>query len=65
MKKYFPKAFVAAYEHEIDDHPLKREIIATKIADTIVNSQGITFVSNYDKIGSEKFLLKIKSFMIL
>mgnify|MGYP000730506136 CR=1 FL=1 len=64
LKKYFPKAFVAAYEHEIADHPLKREIIATKMADSIVNSQGVTFISNYEKIGLEKFLLKIKSYII-
>ena len=65
LKKYFPKSFWAAFEHEIVNHPLKREIIATKIADTIVNSQGITFISNYDKIGTEKFLLKIKSYIIV
>jgi len=64
LKKYFPKSFVAAYEHEIVEHPLKREIIATKMADSIVNSQGITFISNYEKIGLEKFLLKIKSYII-
>jgi len=65
LKKYFPKSFWSAFEHEIVDHPLKREIIATKIADTIINSQGITFISNFDKIGVEKFLLKIKSYIIL
>jgi glutamate dehydrogenase len=65
LKKYFPKSFWSAFEHEIVDHPLKREIIATKIADTIINSQGITFISNYNKIGAEKFLLKIKSYIIL
>jgi len=64
LKKYFPKSFVAAYEHEIADHPLKREIIATKMADSVVNSQGVTFISNFEKIGLEKFLLKIKSYII-
>lgn len=63
--RYFPKSFVGAYQHEIERHPLKREIIATKIADIIINSQGTTFISDYDKLGNEKFLLKIKSYLIV
>jgi glutamate dehydrogenase len=63
--KYFPKSFVGIYEHEILTHPLKKEIIATKIADVIINSQGSTFISDYDKLGKEKFLLKIKSYLVV
>lgn len=64
LYKYFPKSFVGAYEHEITSHPLKREIIATKIADIVLNSQGITFICDYDKLGFDKFILKIKSYLI-
>lgn len=64
LYKYFPKSFVGAYEHEITSHPLKREIIATKIADIVLNSQGITFISDYEKLGFDKFILKIKSYLI-
>ncbi|RXJ90472.1 glutamate dehydrogenase [Arcobacter sp. CECT 8983] len=64
LYKYFPKSFVGAYEHELLTHPLKREIIATKMADVILNSQGCTFVSDYLKLGHERFLLKIKSYLI-
>jgi glutamate dehydrogenase len=64
LYKYFPKSFVGAYEHEILHHPLKREIIATKIADILINSQGVTFVSDYEKLGFEKFILKIKAYII-
>ncbi|MGM0519964.1 MAG: NAD-glutamate dehydrogenase domain-containing protein [Campylobacterota bacterium] len=63
--RYFPKSFVGAYEHEIIKHPLKREIIATMIADIIINSQGCTFVSDFEKLGVDKFLLKIKSYLII
>ncbi|WP_419770135.1 MAG: NAD-glutamate dehydrogenase domain-containing protein [Candidatus Marinarcus sp.] len=63
LYKYFPKSFVGAYEHEISSHPLKKEIIATKIADIIINSQGVTFVSDYDTLGFDKFILKIKSYL--
>jgi len=62
--KYFPKSFVGAYEHEILKHPLRREIIATVMADTIINLQGTTFVSDYDANKNDKFLVKIKSYLI-
>ncbi|ADG92899.1 NAD-glutamate dehydrogenase [Arcobacter nitrofigilis DSM 7299] len=64
LYRYFPKSFVGTYEHEILNHPLKREIIATMMADIIVNSQGCTFVSDYEKLGIERYLLKIKSYLI-
>ncbi|RXK07086.1 NAD-glutamate dehydrogenase domain-containing protein [Halarcobacter bivalviorum] len=64
LYRYFPKSFVGAYEHELLSHPLKREIIATKIADTIINSQGCTFISEFNKLGEERFLLKVKSYLI-
>ncbi|WP_372999066.1 NAD-glutamate dehydrogenase domain-containing protein [Sulfurimonas sp.] len=62
--KYFPKSFLVAYEHEIVNHPLRREIIATVMADTIVNLQGATFIADYNRRGKESFLLKIKSYLI-
>ncbi len=65
LYRYFPKSFVGAYEYEIAKHPLKREIIATMIADIIINSQGCTFVSDFEKLGKEKFLLKIKSYLMI
>jgi glutamate dehydrogenase len=64
LYRYFPKSFVGAYEHELLNHPLRREIIATKMADIIVNSQGCTFVSDYEKLGLERYLLKIKSYLV-
>jgi glutamate dehydrogenase len=64
LYRYFPKSFVGAYEHELLNHPLRREIIATKMADILVNSQGCTFISDYEKLGNEKFLLKIKSYLV-
>lgn len=62
--RYFPQSFVGAYEQQIVNHPLKREIIATIMADIVINHQGITFLSDYAKLGNEKFLLKIKSYLV-
>ena len=64
LYKYFPKSFVGAYEHEISNHPLRREIIATVIADIVINLQGATFVSTYREKHNDRFLLKIKSYLI-
>jgi glutamate dehydrogenase len=64
LYKYFPKSFVGAYEHEIKHHPLRREIMATMIADIVVNLQGCTFIADYRKLDEERFLIKIKSYLI-
>ena len=64
LYKYFPKSFVSVYEHEIKLHPLKREIIATVIADTVINLQGASFIHDYNKLGLVKFLDKIRSYLI-
>mgnify|MGYP006202829787 CR=1 FL=1 len=45
LERYFPAAIVSRYGHLLEDHPLKREIIAMMAANDVVNSQGITFVS--------------------
>jgi len=64
LYKYFPKSFVGIYEREITGHPLKREIIATTIADKVINFQGVSFISDFERIGKEKFINKIKSYLI-
>jgi len=64
LLKYFPKSFATIYEDEILRHPLKREIAATAMANRIINSAGITFISDFEDIGEDRFLSKIKSYLI-
>ncbi|MCJ7765430.1 MAG: NAD-glutamate dehydrogenase [Thiovulaceae bacterium] len=64
LYKYFPKSFVSVYENEIQTHPLRRLIIATVIADILINAQGASFIHNYKHLGNERFLTKIKSYLI-
>jgi glutamate dehydrogenase len=45
LKAYFPKALTDNFSAAIDQHPLKREIIATYMANTVVNRSGATFVN--------------------
>ncbi len=45
LKAYFPKALTKKFAMAISQHPLKREIIATFVANTVVNRTGATFVN--------------------
>jgi glutamate dehydrogenase len=45
LMEYFPEPIVKRFGHLATDHPLRREIIATRVANRVVNSEGITFVS--------------------
>ncbi|MBD3656463.1 NAD-glutamate dehydrogenase [Marinobacter sp.] len=44
MHKVFPAALVRKFGNELSAHQLRREIIATQIANDMVNHMGITFV---------------------
>jgi glutamate dehydrogenase len=44
-EEYFPARVVTRFSHLIPDHPLRREIIATSVANGVVNAAGITFVT--------------------
>ncbi|NNC40775.1 MAG: hypothetical protein HKN95_08790, partial [Acidimicrobiia bacterium] len=45
LRSYFPKAIQEKFGHLIEDHPLKRELVATILANQVINSEGITFVT--------------------
>jgi glutamate dehydrogenase len=45
LRAYFPSRVVERFGSILNDHPLRRELIATLVANDVVNSQGITFVS--------------------
>jgi glutamate dehydrogenase len=45
LRAYFPPRVVERLGGVIPDHPLRRELVATLVANDVVNSQGITFVS--------------------
>ncbi len=42
---YFPAPVVERFGHLIPEHPLRRELIATLLANQVVNAEGITFVT--------------------
>ena len=44
LRRYFPTPLVERFDDRLDDHPLRREIITTWVANVLVNTCGITFV---------------------
>ena len=65
LYKYFPKSFDTLYQKEVSKHPLKNDIIATNIANMIINMQGSAFIYDYNRLGKKDFMLKIKSYVVL
>ncbi len=45
LRGYFPGEVVERFGSLLNEHPLRRELIAMLVANDVVNSQGITFVS--------------------
>jgi len=45
LRGYFPSKIVERFGHLVEEHPLRRELIATIVSNDVVNSQGVTFVS--------------------
>ncbi|GAA5523468.1 NAD-specific glutamate dehydrogenase [Microbulbifer aestuariivivens] len=43
VESAFPPELVARYQELVYDHPLRRQIVATQVANEMVNSMGITF----------------------
>ena len=44
LREYFPPRIVERFGHLITDHPLRRELVATIVANQVLNSEGSTFV---------------------
>ena len=45
LRGYFPPAVVERFDALLSDHPLRRELVATIVANDVVNALGPTFVS--------------------
>jgi glutamate dehydrogenase len=54
LRGYFPSQVVERFGHLLPEHPLRRELVATIVANDVVDAQGITFVSrSVAETGSE------------
>ena len=61
LKRYFPAQLVERFGDELDAHPLRDEIIATVVANQIVNIGGITYIfrAMEESSASEEQIAKI------
>jgi len=48
LRGYFPGVVVEQFGDLVAEHPLRRELVATIVANQVVNSEGITFVSRLE-----------------
>ncbi|KIM07289.1 MAG: hypothetical protein KU38_10580 [Sulfurovum sp. FS08-3] len=64
LYRYFPKNLRAAYPDTLKAHPLRKEIISIIISNEIINHCGSTFIADLNDSGTERFLAKIKAYLI-
>jgi len=62
--RYFPKHLRAVYQDTLKKHPLRKEIASIIISNEVINHCGSTFIADLHDIGKEKFLSKIKAYLI-
>jgi glutamate dehydrogenase len=65
IRNYFPKQLREKFDAELDTHPLRREIIATVVANDIINLGGITFAFRAIEETSANEVAVAKAFVAL
>lgn len=61
---YFPTILQERFSKEMQSHPLKREIIATKVSNIIVNEMGFTFVFRMQDETGAPIAAIVRAYMI-
>ncbi|PYI69258.1 glutamate dehydrogenase [Arthrobacter livingstonensis] len=65
LRRYFPREVAERFDEELDTHPLRREIIATVVANDMVNLGGITFAFRAMEESSSDEVAIAKAFVAL
>ncbi|MDR6556228.1 glutamate dehydrogenase [Arthrobacter pascens] len=65
LRGYFPKQLRERFDAELDTHPLRREIIATIVANDMINMGGITFTFRTMEETSASEVAVAKAFVAL
>lgn len=61
---YFPKPLQEKYSKQMDSHTLKREIIATKLSNILINEMGFTFVFRMQEETGAPISAIVRAYMI-
>ena len=65
LRRYFPVQVAERFDQELDTHPLRKEIIATVVANDMVNLGGITFAFRAMEESSASEVVIAKAFVAL
>ncbi|MBP2413720.1 glutamate dehydrogenase [Arthrobacter stackebrandtii] len=65
LRRYFPTEVAQRFDAELDTHPLRKEIIATVVANDMVNLGGITFAFRAMEESSAGEVVVAKAFVAL
>ncbi|WP_104136366.1 NAD-glutamate dehydrogenase [Arthrobacter sp. ZGTC131] len=65
LRQYFPKQLRERFDAELDTHPLRREIIATVVANDMINMGGVTFAFRTMEETSASEVAVAKAFVAL
>jgi glutamate dehydrogenase len=61
---YFPPAIVERFSHHILQHPLRKELISTIVANQVLNSQGSTYYSRMRTVSGASAALIVRAYRI-
>ncbi|MEN8040645.1 MAG: NAD-glutamate dehydrogenase [Actinomycetota bacterium] len=61
---YFPQAIADRFGDEIREHPLRREIISTIVANQVLNSQGSTFYSRMRTVTGASAAMIVRAYRV-
>ena len=61
---YFPPSIVERFEHHILQHPLRRELISTIVANQVLNSQGSTYYSRLRTVSGASAAMIVRAYRI-
>jgi len=64
LREEFPKTLRDKYQSNMQQHPLRREIIATQICNLIIDRMGITFINRLQEESGASVVAIVKAFMI-
>jgi len=64
LERYFPKPLRARYARHIQAHPLRREIVATHVTNSMVNRVGSTFVHRMSEESGASIAEVVRAYMV-
>lgn len=65
LMSYFPKALQENRSREIREHPLRREIIGTQIANNLINRLGVNFITKMRGESAAPVIAILKAYLIV